>query len=154
FQLVSRRDILGRPAREAVSEVEAQGFFEILDRVYTTGEPFVGDDIAVQLRDGGGRLATHYVDFVYQPFRDANGAVTGILASGYDVTERHLAESAFRQLADVMPQIVFSATPDGDVDYFNRQWYEYTGLAPGEVGADSWRKVHTPEGLERVAKTW
>jgi PAS domain S-box len=67
-----------------------------------------------------------------------------------------LARSAarLRELADAMPQIVFTATPDGHVDYFNRRWYEYTGLADGEAGFDSWRKVHTEEGLARVMQTW
>src|SRR5687767_1074148 len=62
--------------------------------------------------------------------------------------------AAFRQLADAMPQIVFAARPDGHVDYFNRRWYEYTGLREGEVGFDSWRHVHTEEGLRRVTELW
>ncbi len=60
----------------------------------------------------------------------------------------------FRQLADAMPQIVFAARPDGHVDYFNRRWYEYTGLPKGEVGFESWRHVHTEDGLRRVSEVW
>ncbi|MRG99185.1 PAS domain-containing protein [Xanthomonas sontii] len=67
-----------------------------------------------------------------------------------------LASSAARlsELADAMPQIVFTAMPDGHVDYFNRRWYEYTGLPVGEAGYDSWRHVHTEEGLARVMEVW
>jgi PAS domain S-box-containing protein len=70
--------------------------------------------------------------------------------------ERTLRESEarFRQLADAMPQIVFAATPDGHIDYFNRQWYEYTGLPAGEVGYESWRRAHTEEGLRRANERW
>jgi PAS domain S-box-containing protein len=70
--------------------------------------------------------------------------------------ERTLRESEarFRQLADAMPQIVFAATPDGHVDYFNRQWYEYTGLPEGEVGYESWRQAHTEDGLRRTSERW
>ncbi|MFT3785040.1 MAG: PAS domain S-box protein [Tepidisphaeraceae bacterium] len=64
------------------------------------------------------------------------------------------SEARFRQLADAMPQIVFSAQPDGHVDYFNRQWYEYTGIPEGEVGYESWKHVHTPEGLARAMEVW
>jgi PAS domain S-box-containing protein len=64
------------------------------------------------------------------------------------------SEARFRQLADAMPQIVFTARPDGHVDYFNHRWYEYTGLPPGSVGFESWRQVHTEEGLRRVAEVW
>ncbi|HYP17463.1 MAG TPA: PAS domain S-box protein, partial [Opitutus sp.] len=70
---------------------------------------------------------------------------------------RALAESErqFRQLADAMPQIVFTALPDGTVDYFNRRWYEYTGFPEdGRMGDESWVGVHEPEALSRVAQTW
>jgi PAS domain S-box-containing protein len=64
------------------------------------------------------------------------------------------SEARFRQLADAMPQIVFTAQPDGTVDYFNRQWYEYTALPEGSAGFESWKHVHTEEGLRRVMEAW
>jgi PAS domain S-box-containing protein len=63
------------------------------------------------------------------------------------------SEARFRQLADAMPQIVFSARPDGQIDYFNRQWYSYTGLSEDDDDS-SWMQVHTPEGLDQVARAW
>jgi PAS domain S-box-containing protein len=56
--------------------------------------------------------------------------------------------------ADAMPQIVFSAGPGGEIDYFNRQWYEYTGLPEGQTGYDSWKQAYTQEGLRRVDEIW
>ena len=50
YQLVGDRDILGKPVREALPEVEGQGFFELLDGVYRTGEAFVGADMRVLVR--------------------------------------------------------------------------------------------------------
>ncbi|HEX5128197.1 MAG TPA: ATP-binding protein, partial [Usitatibacter sp.] len=94
------------------------------------------------------------LDFVYQPVRSAGGSINGILAVGSDVTERHSAVTRFRELADAMPQIVFSANAEGEIDYFNRQWYEYTGLPERELGAESWKRVHVPEDLERVLQVW
>ncbi|HEX2826841.1 MAG TPA: ATP-binding protein [Burkholderiales bacterium] len=325
YALIGRREIIGKPLREALPEVRGQGFYEVLDRVYETGEPFVGNGMRLMVqREGGGALAETFVDFVYRPLRGADGTVAGILAHGVDVTERmqteardrflllleetmrsltdpeeitaagarllaeyleadrcnyadveadentftiagdysravphvsgryrfsdfgqdmlramrdgrphvvddiethrpplgdltpyrqmqvrayvcvplrkggrlvavmavnqttprdwtraqvelvlHVAnrcwesierarvertlrvsEGRFRQLADAMPQIVFTAKPDGEVDYFNRQWYEYTGLVEGSVGFESWKHVHTAEGLERVMQVW
>ncbi len=51
-----------------------------------------------------------------------------------DITQRKLTEQScamasenFRELADAMPQIVWSASPDGHFDYYNRRWYDFTG---------------------------
>lgn len=89
------------------------------------------------------------------------GEATSLVGTLADVTEAHHAQEAlraselrFRQLADAMPQIVFTATPDGHVDYFNRRWYEYTGIPEGEVGFESWRHAHLPERLPRVIEAW
>jgi PAS domain S-box-containing protein len=162
YRLIGKRDILGRSVREALPELEEQGFFELLDNVYATGERYVGTNTMVLVRrHPQDELDTLYLDFVYQPMRRADGAVDGILVHGVDVTDNARAEqtlreseSRFRQLADAMPQIVFTAQPDGHVDYFNRQWYEYTGLAEGSVGVESWKSVHTEDGLRRVMEAW
>ena len=161
-QLIGHRDAVGKPVRDALPEIEGQGFFEILDRVYATGEPYVGYAVRLLIRRHAGRaLEEVFVDFLYQPMRGPDGAVTGILVHGVDVTEQKRAEDTlresearFRQLADAMPQIVFSARPDGEIDYLNQQWYAYTGLPRGDVGFESWRHVHTEEGLARAVERW
>ncbi len=92
-RLVGGRPLVGRTVREVFPEVEAQGFFEVLDRVYLGGEPYVGRDVRIALRQRDGRLEERILDFVYQPMRDASGAVSGILAHGIDLTERKRAEA-------------------------------------------------------------
>ena len=53
------------------------------------------------------------------------------------------SEQRFRQLADAMPQIVWTARPDGNIDYLNRRWTEFTGL-PETVGNEGWGPSSTP----------
>ncbi|HEY0008286.1 MAG TPA: PAS domain S-box protein [Tepidisphaeraceae bacterium] len=91
--------------------------------------------------------------------RDAAGRAVRLPGVVLDITERKLAEDAaresearFRQLADSMPQIVWSALPDGEVDYFNQPWYDYTGLKSGQTGDASWTPVVIDADL--VAKYW
>jgi PAS domain S-box-containing protein len=99
-QLIGHREVLGKPACEALPEVLEQGFLQLLDHVYTTGEPFVGHAIPVKLqREPDGPLEERFVDFIYQPIRNARGQITGIFAEGSDVTERKQAEEELRQLA-------------------------------------------------------
>ena len=96
LELIDGRDVVGRPIREALPEVEGQGYFEMLERVYRTGEPYVGTGRRVALRRGD-RLEERVLDFVYQPIRGAAGAVTGVLVQGIDTTERKRAEAALRE---------------------------------------------------------
>jgi PAS domain S-box-containing protein len=62
------------------------------------------------------------------------------------------SERRYRDLAESVPHIVWSAREDGRVDYFNRRWYEYTGSSPSE-SAGSWlSRVHPDDQLECQAK--
>jgi PAS domain S-box-containing protein len=87
--VVGDRPLLGRRLREALPELEGQGLFEILDRVYSQGTPYSETDRPVLLqRSPEKEPETRYVDFVYQPLRDPEGAVIGVIALGVDTTDR------------------------------------------------------------------
>ena len=97
-ELIGHRDLAGKTVSEAVPEAEEQGFIAILDNVYKTGEPFIGRGTPLQLAvEGSDILETHYLDFVYQPHRDADGTVSGIIVLGIDVTENKRAEQVLIQ---------------------------------------------------------
>ncbi len=101
-QLVGHRDLIGKSVREALPDVAGQGFYELLDQVYATGEPFVGRQLPVRLkREPSAAPVTRYVDFIYQPIRDASGQVTGIFVEGSDVTETFEAHEALRAERDL-----------------------------------------------------
>ncbi|MCC2955853.1 PAS domain-containing protein [Massilia sp. IC2-477] len=97
MQLIGRRELIGKPAREALPEVAGQGFFELLDQVYQSGQPFVGHAVPVRVqRDASGQLEERFVDFVYQPIRGPKGDVEGIFVEGSDVTARKRVEDDLR----------------------------------------------------------
>src|ERR1700712_5405716 len=97
YQRLVGRDVLGKPAREALPEVEGQGFFGLLDQVYATGTPFTARRRPLALASGpNGTIEQSFLDFVYQPVRDATGMVTGIFVEGSDVTEAKLTEEALQ----------------------------------------------------------
>jgi signal transduction histidine kinase/CheY-like chemotaxis protein len=96
-QLLGGRQLIGLSARLALPEVEGQGFFERLDSVYQSGETYVGRSEPLRIQVGpDGRLEERFIDFVYQPIRDAAGAVAGIFVEGSDVTARKLIEDELR----------------------------------------------------------
>jgi signal transduction histidine kinase len=100
-ELVGNRDVLGKPAREALPEVVEQGFITLLDRVLETGEPFVGREVPVILARSPGMAEERFVDFVYIPMVEADGSRSGVIAHGTDVTAhvqaRREAELARRE---------------------------------------------------------
>jgi PAS domain S-box-containing protein len=98
YKLVGHREILGKPVIEAMPEIAGQGLLELLDQVYRTGEPYVGLSQPIVLqREPHSSLEQRFVNFVYQPIRDADGRVSGIFAEGSDVTAARRSESALRE---------------------------------------------------------
>jgi signal transduction histidine kinase/ActR/RegA family two-component response regulator len=96
-QLLGERKLIGLTVREAAPEIEGQGFFELLDEVYRSGEPFVGRASPMRVqRAPNAPLEECFIDFIYQPIRDATGAVAGIFVEGSDVTVRTKVENELR----------------------------------------------------------
>jgi PAS domain S-box-containing protein len=92
INISARNDFLGRTVRDVFPDLAGQGFFELLDRVYSTGETVVTRNMEMRLHGG----EEQYIDFVYEPVRDDSGQVTGIFVGGYEVTELHRASAASR----------------------------------------------------------
>ena len=99
YNVVGRRELIGRPVLEALPEVREQGFEKLLHSVLETGEPFIGREIRVELaRRPDSPLEERYVDFVYFPIIEADGTRSGIIAHGTDVTEQVLARREVERL--------------------------------------------------------
>ena len=159
LQLVGNRDITGKTVREALPEVEGQGFFELLDTVYNKQEKFVGNELPIKIDKGQG-LESAFVTFIYQPIINASKESEGILIYANDVTEqvnaREILQSSevkFKRIADMSPQIVWTAKPDGRVDYFNERWYDFTGIDKS-LGTENWGFILHPDDLENTVKAW
>ncbi len=112
MRLVGNRGLAGRPVRDALPELEGQGFYELLDRVYTSGETFVGRglEIVLDATPGDTEPRRRFVDFVYQPVRDPTGDVAGIFVQGSDVTDAKHAELALREVNDTLERRVEERT--------------------------------------------
>jgi len=98
LRLVGHRNPLGKPIREALPELSGQGFFEILDGVLATGQPYFGNEVPVMLeRQAGSELEERFVSFIYQPTYDHRGSITGIFVEGSDVTDAVKAHHALQK---------------------------------------------------------
>jgi signal transduction histidine kinase len=98
MKLIGHRNVIGKPAAEALPEAAGQGYIKLLDQVYATGEAFsaIGAEFKSYVEPGM-PAETRYLDFVYQPIKDADGNVSGIFVEGADVTARAKADTALRE---------------------------------------------------------
>ncbi len=88
------RDFIGRTVREVFPDIAGQGFYELLDEVYTSGCAYAAKATPLNLdRPDGDR----FIDFLYAPVQDDAGEVAGIFVGGYDATEQVRATDRLRQ---------------------------------------------------------
>lgn len=160
--LVNRRDVVGKTVAEALPEAVEQGFVGLLDSLYASGKAYAGTATPFSV-DAVGELPARevYVDFVYQPMRDDTGAVYGIFVQGADVSGRVLAEHAmrasetlFRTLAQALPNQVWSAPPDGVLDWYNERVYSYSGYREGDLDGGRWTSMVHADDLGAAGAAW
>lgn len=89
LRLVGDRRVVGLTVAEALPDAQAQGYGALLDEVFATGRPYsaFGAQFRVQVAPGGA-VVDRFVDFVYQPLKQADGRVKGIFVEGHDVSGR------------------------------------------------------------------
>lgn len=98
MQLIGNRPILGKTVAEALPEAVDQGYVAILDKTLASGVPFVAAGASFTLvREEGHDAEERILDFTYQPMREPDGTVSGIIVIGVDITERKRAENALVQ---------------------------------------------------------
>jgi PAS domain S-box-containing protein len=98
-EVVGHGKLVGKPIREAIPEAESLGLIALLDRVYATGESFSTLDMPVKFPGPDGQQHEYFLNFVYQPTRDAQGAVDGVAVFGFDATPIIRARQKAEQLA-------------------------------------------------------
>ncbi len=154
--ILPNRELLNRPLFEALPELRGQPLQKLLENVYETGasERVLEQMIPVAEFDGG-PLIERYFNFNYQARLDTDGKIDGILVFVYEVTEIVFAKNQLTANADFLqsqlnaiPEIAWTNTIDGEVDFYNQKWFDYTGLNFAETKAWGWKDVIHPDDLD------
>ncbi|WP_207434223.1 PAS domain-containing protein [Sabulibacter ruber] len=168
-QLIGGRDIVGKPFKEALPELEHQGYFDILEKVYATGKLYRGNEQQAYLdRQGNGTLEVGYFDFIYQPLFSQDQTVEGVMMLIVEVTERVRAKQKaekltaelqashdrITQILDALPHMTFTSKPDGYIDYYSQQWYDYLGGTREELTGWGWEEYIHPDDLQATNTGW
>ena len=95
------------------------------------------------------------------PVRDTDGRVTGWYVLMTDIEGRKRAEEALRirelnllQMTETIPEMLWSASPDGAIDYCNGRLLEYTGVNAEQIMNDGWMKLLHPDDVKPTAEAW
>lgn len=171
-----QREFLGRGVREVFPDLDGQGFFEMLDKVYATGKPIRAQALPIAF---AGEAASRYIDLLYEPVRDADGAVQGIFVGGYDVTERVRAESEARasearllalnaelehrviertlamgRAWQVSPDLLSVIKADGYFETTNPAWEKSLGWTQAELTSTGFRAFVHPDDMSATMQAW
>jgi signal transduction histidine kinase/CheY-like chemotaxis protein len=113
LQLVGHRELIGLGVRDALPEVAGQGFFELLDGVFHSGQAYVGRNMPVLLkRMDNEQPEERFINLIYQPIFDQANTVAGIFVDGFDVTDQKRAEDKLQSLNHTLEQRVDQRTEE------------------------------------------
>jgi PAS domain S-box-containing protein len=151
---ISIADHIGRSVRETVPHLAGQ-VEDIVHTILRTGEPITGIEVNGQRPDGSN--AEHVWITSWHPLKARDGSILGINISAEDITERKRAEAVlianetkFRELADNISQLAWTADALGRIYWYNRRWHDYVGTTLEEMQGWDWQEVHHPDHVDRV----
>jgi len=175
-RLFASDDWVGKPVRVAFPDLAGQGFYELLDQVFTTGERVViyGAPVKYRLKPDN-EPQERLLDFIYAPITAEDGAVTGIFCEGFDVTEAHLAQQKLRdseaRLRDLnaalerevlqrshvggrtwqlSPEILGVANAEGYFESSNPAWQQVLGWSEAEIRATPFMDLIHPDDARKT----
>lgn len=110
-EIFNHRQILGKTVREAFPELEGQHYFEILEKVFDTGEPYYGSETPAMIDlNNTGELVERYYNLVYTPYKNEEGKTEGVMAFGHDITEQIVARQKEKESDARFKNIVEQST--------------------------------------------
>ncbi|WP_336731972.1 PAS domain-containing sensor histidine kinase [Chryseobacterium sp. VD8] len=152
--------VIGMKLEDALPELEGQPFVGLLKDIFKTGKTYSAtEDRADLVVDG--KLQTFYYNFSYKPLKNSSGEVYAILNMAVNVTdlvkarkEVQESEKKYRDLADSMPQFVWTSDKRGKITYMNDNWYKYMKFKKEEDANEAIKNIIRPEVYPNIIKIW
>ena len=161
-KVTDNRELVGKPLRAAFPDIEGQGYFELFDRVWATGEPVKVQGMPFELQSpSGGKPEQRVVDQLYQPIFDKGGEISGILLQATDVTERmrsdkmlRQSEARFRTAMDAVEGVLWTNNAAGEMEGDQPGWAALTGQGFADYQGFGWTKAVHPEDVPPTIDAW
>jgi PAS domain S-box-containing protein len=116
LHFVGQRELIGKTIEEVLPEFREQGFFDILDKVYTSKVTYVGNEMYFRLNKKDGNPQDAYANFTIQPVLNPKNETIGLIISGYDITEQIVTSKRVEELEERM-RLAVDASGIGIYDY-------------------------------------
>lgn len=101
------------------------------------------------------------IDFSIVPLFDNKGKVQYLIPSGIDITDREASKQALQRsqhelklITEVIPQQIWTALPNGTIDYINQRWQEYSGVDLQQIQNNGWESIVHPDDLSAIDNIW
>ncbi|QMW02483.1 PAS domain-containing protein [Spirosoma foliorum] len=140
-QLVGRTpdELVDKPLLEALPELAGQGFDRLLEDVIATGTPYSANEVAVELVRNN-QLETIYVNLTYQPRREVDKAISGVLVVATDVTQQVVTRKKIEEskahldlLSNTVPAMIFYLDLQQRYQSYNETFMQWFNVGPTEV---------------------
>ena len=157
FGLSDPAQAIGKTDFDFFAEEHARPAYEDEQEIMRSGQPVIGKEEKGTRLDG----RAGWVSTTKMPLRDKDGTIIGTFGVSRNITELKVTEEALREseqrwrnLTEALPQLVWSATPDGACDYFSTQWTEHTGVAEADLLGWRWLVTLHPDDREPTRHFW
>jgi formate hydrogenlyase transcriptional activator len=88
------------------------------------------------------------------PETDSEGRIVRWYGTNTDIEDRKQADEHLRLVVDTTPAMLYTARPDGCLDFFNKRWRDYLGLSLDEISGWNWTKAIHPDDLDELMSKW
>ncbi|MCE7065932.1 response regulator [Dyadobacter sp. CY326] len=156
----TQEEILHKPFAQVLPQMKEQGVEEILNYVFNTGKRRVTEEMKLVNYKGGNPKIT-YLKLIYEAQQNSEGIVTGVMIAAFDITDQvnskrisDESDANLKLILENMPHMSYIADPHGYLTYYNRQFYNYTGLNPEIALGLGWTTMVHPDMLDVVKQRW
>jgi PAS domain S-box-containing protein len=161
-KLVDRKIIIGKTVQELFPEIEQQGIIDILNNVFSTGEPFIANEFPVELiNERTGKLVLHYYNSVIQPLKDEKGNTERLLSHGVEVTQQvearkqiEASEKRFGAAVEAIQGILWTNNANGEMEGEQKGWAALTGQSYEEYHGYGWATAVHPDDAQPTIDAW
>lgn len=152
-------ELIGNPLPKVLPQLQGSSVHQNLLKVLTTGSIHTHSELPVPMTING-ETEIHYYNSTYQPLYE-NNKITGVIAIVNEVTQQYLErrikeknDEDLKLILETMPHIAYRADAGGKLTYYNKKFYEYSGMSFEHAKGSGWKDIVYPDMFEDVYNAW